>query len=865
MGYSSLFTVANFATLDEIRPLIDCIPEDASPDVYDVLRQEDRGPSRAVGAALIAKMKKFKDEADDAYSASLTSLDTIRSVLSDGAQAKYLSLFEIADMSLPQSLKQNGTFPPSALYAVHTALNRNDIIFRPLSPTTACHRKEHLFEIFPYHDFLLLGRVSLMVRDYTDFKGKEVVPGSKDTKLALSMFITKAREVVEASRSKRQWTPYAIISPSTEPTQESVEWSRSSRDIIQFLKWWAAHDLFDESSRFHTYGSLILRFTELYPDAILDQSTAWTFLQEIGEIPSWEVPSRYKVRFPSTRVESGGGLIRDVPSTLEDSLRPDIAAGARKQWEHDTVFCIDGPSTMLIDDGVSLERTDKKDEFWIHVHTADPASGILPNSKLSQFMELIPENIYLPGHFQAMLPFDLGVDNSNDYKSNSLVDTYSLANGRPSLTFSARVNLNGDLLDYKIEPGTVKKVLYLDPQDVSEFCNEPPPPALSRNDSLVVGTPPDDASIVPNRPVIAAKDLDEPSKNDLLVLYQLAEAVRRKRLDKGAWPYFFPRPSVSVSFPQNSVQPQASQAKKHGKVLAPDPYIKVGYESSTGCSVVSNSMVLAGEIAARWCADRGIPLPYRKDVNSSKNSVETVNYAKTELYPLIQKGIEPSHTQRHKLSVLTGGIEMSSRPGPYFMLGLDMYAKATSPLRRFSDLIVHWQIHAALAYERQQQRSIDPGVDELNTILPFTSNNIGDTLSLLELREKMARAVAHGSRDWILMALVRAWHFEKTFTRPLRFTVGSRWRQGVSGKLDLFDLEASMTIDGIDGQVLVKNINTGDQFDVELVDVNVHSRQILVKAIRYLGGGGGGGGSIGKENVTALDDASTTAAPSPTA
>ncbi|KAH7022561.1 hypothetical protein EDB80DRAFT_878103 [Ilyonectria destructans] len=833
LGFSALFTVSNFATASEIQPLLAMLPMNATSDDLQELQRDDKGPSREAGAQLIKKMGKFVSSADEYYQNSLTNLDKARALVSDGKKTKYLSLFEIAEMLLPKAARQGKSFPPAALYAVHTALYRNDLIFRPLSPSSDCHRRDHLFEVFPYFDITMINRVSTLARDYTAAKSDDLQGPSPEefAETSLGKFILKARKVVKASRAKRSWTPHGILAPSSGVTVEEVDWSRSNMDIIRYIEWWASYNLFEDSSRYHAYGSIILRALDLYDDAVLDQSTAWTFLQELGLIPPWEIPSRYTVRFPGVKIERGGGLVRDTPTNLEDSRRPDIAAGARKEWTDVNVLCIDAPSTMIIDDGVSLERTEKSDEFWIHIHTADPASGLLPNSELGKFMELIPENIYLPGHFQAMLPSDVGVDNSNDYKSQGLVQSYSLAAGRPALTFSAKVNEAGELLDYKVEPGVLHKVTYLDPEDVSKFCQEPAPPAVPEM-TLTVGTLPKKAELAPNRPMIAAENLDADSKKDLLTLYRLAEALRRKRLDKGAWPYFTPGPSVTVAFED---VPMVVGSSTTTKVLPPDPYIKVSYESSNGASVVSNTMVLAGEIAARWCSDRGIALPYRKDANSSSNFAAIQEYATKEIYPQLNKGTPATAAQRQELSHLTGGIQISSTPGPYFMLGLDMYAKATSPLRRFSDLIVHWQVHAALAHERKVQRRIDASVDDLDSILPFTSEGLANTLSLLHMREKMARVVSYGVKEWILMALVRAWKFEKTDLGRMVFTVDSQWRQGLMGRIDMFNLNAIMDIEGINSQVLVRNVKVGDQFEVELADVNVHSQTILVKATKYLG------------------------------
>lgn len=835
MGYSPLFTVARFASEEELAPVLARLPKKASPEVFEDLRRNERGPSRTDGAQLIEKMTNFRLKAEAVHQNNLAKLDAVRTLLSSRRQVSYLSLFEIADILLPASLKVNGHFPPFAMYAVHSALYQNEIGFRPLSPSSDCHRRDHLFEVFPQSHTQVINKVVAMVRDYTQTNMRRLRPPKAEEleETLLGKFILQARKLVSASRSNRQWTPHGILTPADSTQLPSPEWSQASKDIIAFLEWWASYDLFEPGSRFHGHGALILRALQLYDDAVLDQSTAWTFLQEIGIIPPWEVPSRYKVRFPEVTIERGGGLAREAPEDLEESKRPDIAAGFRREHKQSTIFCIDAVSTMVIDDGISLERTDNPDQFWLHVHAADPASSIKPNSDLCKYMELIPENIYLPGHFQAMLPSNLGEeDDAKDYASDGLVSQFSLKSGGPALTFSAKVNRAGELLDFKVEPSALGNVVYLDPKDVSQFCNEPPPPPVP-DYSLVVGTPEGNEEPELNRPMTAAQDLDASSKEDLLLLYQLAEAIRSKRLEKGAWPYFFPRPSVSVSLHDTP------DAAGKSRVLPADPYIKAGYETSMGCSVVSNTMVLAGEIAARWCASRGIPIPYRRDVKFRYGHRKAFEYATKEIYPLIRQGIEPSASNRQELTRHTGGIEISSEPGSYFLLGLDMYAKATSPLRRFSDLLVHWQIHAALEHERAIQRPIDPNTDDLDGILPFSSAQLATTLPMLQVREKMARTVSRGTLEWILMALVRAWRFEKTAPRTLRFTVGSRWRQGCIGKVDFFDLNAVMDIDGLNQKALIKDVRVGDQFEVELADVNVHSRRILVKALRYLGPNGG--------------------------
>lgn len=214
---------------------------------------------------------------------------------------------------------------------------------------------------------------------------------------------------------------------------------------------------------------------------------------------------------------------------------------------------------------------------------------------------------------------------------------------------------------------------------------------------------------------------------------------------------------------------------------------------------------------------------------------EALAYAQGTLYPLIHKGIEPTMSQRVELGRLTGGIELAPQPGPYFLLGLDMYAKATSPLRRFGDLLVHWQVHAALAHERTTGRRLDPTQDNVDEVLAFSRQQLADTLPLLQLREKLGRAVSRGTSDWMVMAVARAWRYDKTLPARIVFTVDMPLREGLLGHLDLFGLDAIMDVDGLDKQMLIGDVKTADRFEVALADVNVHAGQILVKALRRLG------------------------------
>ncbi|KAJ2967658.1 hypothetical protein NQ176_g9553 [Zarea fungicola] len=545
-GFSSLFTVSNFVRPEELQPILSKLPETGTLEDFEKMKEEERGPSREDAKALIDKMDDFRAQTEAVYQRNLAKLDAAHTLLSTSDRVRYLSLFQMADALLPKSILVDGEVPPAALYAVHTALTRNEFGFQPISSSRAIQRRDQLYEVFPKDQAGIIDKVCVLVREYVTLLTKKArnASASKLDDTPLGKFIAQARTAVLKSRRFREITPYGILKPSNGGTIPKPTWLSTSKDFILFLEYWASYGLFESSSRLHSNGAMILRSLGVYDNIPLTPTTAWTFLQEIGHIMPWEVPSRYKVRFPGTEILPGAGLRRQEPS-IEKSKRKDIAAGVRQEVTA-PVFCIDGSSTRVIDDGISVERTDNTKEFWVHVHAADPASGIKPNSELCKYMELIPDNIYLPGHFQAMLPTDLG-DKDGDYISESLIKQYSLQKDCPSLTFSAKVNRQGEILEYKVEPSTLRNVVYMEPEDVSRFCLEPRPKKRQCTE-LTVGKKPATQGYEAERNMVLAKDLEKAEQEDVLLLHELTHAIRDRRLRNGAWPYFFPRPSVSIEF-----------------------------------------------------------------------------------------------------------------------------------------------------------------------------------------------------------------------------------------------------------------------------------------------------------------------------
>lgn len=143
-------------------------------------------------------------------------------------------------------------------------------------------------------------------------------------------------------------------------------------------------------------------------------------------------------------------------------------------------------------------------------------------------------------------------------------------------------------------------------------------------------------------------------------LHQIAQHFEASRRENGAIDIDLPEVNVRVVDGEVIVQPLPSLRSR---------------------ALVREAMLMAGEAAARFALDQGIPLPYT-----------TQDPPDTDERPGDLAGM--FNLRRHMVR-----SEHSSLPGPHAGLGLARYVQATSPLRRYLDLVVHQQLRAHLRGE----------------------------------------------------------------------------------------------------------------------------------------------------------------------
>ncbi|KAK3362765.1 hypothetical protein B0T25DRAFT_525196 [Lasiosphaeria hispida] len=827
-GIKTRFVVKHFIKDPaELQKLIAVLPAVPPAGSLESLNDLGEGPTREAGGHLIHHMAKFEAAARRVHLAYAVNLAAAFEKLTR-PEPRLMSLAHIADTLLPANLKRNKkTFPPEVLYAVHMVLSRDDVNFRPLDRAGRT-QNSCVFAISTVSDVKNISTVKGLVRTYYEYLAQAAVSDTSSSPLppapAFKNFLELARKAIDQSRRNRDWTPHGVIGQSKRrANQPQNEWGDTGMAVIKFLHMWAASDQFSAASRLNWLGGAVLRAINRYGDAeILDKSVGWTFLQEIGRLTPWDIRARHALRLPGVELGLNSGLTVPKSETESIALEPDRLASLRRDFSGSTVYCIDAQDADDIDDGVSIEKAEEGGH-WIHVHVADPASRIAPNSCLAARAATLPLTIYLPGHHEPM------------FGDEVVREAFSLAPNRPSLTFSARVTEAGEIAGYSITPGILRDVVYITPDAVSAALGETGNPISVPAQVFEVGKPP--AVLEPaSKKMTKLEELSQRQVEELRTLGKLANALEKVCLKKGAMPVFLPRPGVKVSlddvqmtdYPDGFVRCQG------------DPYIRISYNSGSGSSLVSSLMKTAGQVAARWCRDRSIPVPYRVSPLAKKNANKLHEFCQHILYPQLTAGRKPSQHQLRTLFALTGGQEISATPGPNFIMGLDLYTKATSPLRRYSDMLVHWQIESALLEEARLGTPLTKTSDQ--SYLCFSKQDMEDVVfPSLHVRERYITALDNldGRIEWMLQALLRGWlgdsnsatKLPKTFRFTVNYVVP---KVAIMGELDWFGLNAAIEPGDLRGTATMAGIKIGDTFEVEIVDINVTGGEIYVQALRRL-------------------------------
>ncbi|MBW1990576.1 MAG: VacB/RNase II family 3'-5' exoribonuclease [Deltaproteobacteria bacterium] len=195
---------------------------------------------------------------------------------------------------------------------------------------------------------------------------------------------------------------------------------------------------------------------------------------------------------------------------------------------------------------------------------------------------------------------------------------------RLALSFLVDLSPEADIRDWRILPSRIKVKRRLTYQEVDQFLAE--------------------------------------QDETLATLVALTRKLKARRLAQGG--YELKLPEIWVTF------------NHQGGI-----HVIVEDQETVSHQLVSEAMVLANWLAARFLAERGLPAIYRAQPEP-REPIDT-----REPKDLLKLWLD-----RKKLS----RVVMDFTPQPHWGLGLPEYTFATSPIRRYLDLVIHRQILGAL-------------------------------------------------------------------------------------------------------------------------------------------------------------------------
>jgi ribonuclease R len=358
----------------------------------------------------------------------------------------------------------------------------------------------------------------------------------------------------------------------------------------------------------------------------------------------------------------------------------------REDLRNRFIFTIDPDDARDFDDAIEVERI--QDGWRVGVHIADVSHYVPPKSGLDREAVSRGNSVYLADRVIPMLP---------EVLSNGLC---SLRPKEDHLTFSvfAEINRNGKVRSVRFAKTVIRSAVRLTYKQAFAHLRRPPRDALTHN---------------------------------LHVAWELASLLRRQRFAAG---------SLDLEFPEVKVWLDA-----HGKPLRLERI-----ENDISHQLIEELMLLANELTARELARHRQPSIYR--IHEKPDPEKLLEFRETVMIHGIECG-DLSH--RPELEKLLGSIRgkpqeyaiklgllkslkrarYAPQPLGHYGLNKSNYTHFTSPIRRYSDLVVHRAMGQLLGLtKRGPDSSALPSISEhLSTTERIAADAEKDSVKLKKL------------------------------------------------------------------------------------------------------------------------------------
>lgn len=466
-----------------------------------------------------------------------------------------------------------------------------------------------------------------------------------------------------------------------------------------------AHDvpLVHEYSRSRCYE--ILEAYESVHEKWLANPSAWNKLLQApgtGVLFKADINEEYYKLIEGVRekVDESEGGTKVPPQRLldhHDFTQTDPLADIRTAFEG-PVYCIDSEHAHEIDDGVSIQRLG--DTYRISVHVANPTSYIERESSLSQIAYEKGTTTYLPEGPMMMLPqmvsqgCGLGAG-----PARSLVVEFDVSGEAMRAILSEKEPKETDEKDglLKLER---RKVLAEALQQVQQLANV--------RFSTVTDFPKNftysKVNEVLNSPTLQQDVQQDVHARNLRDLHSVATFLSQARLYAGnAIDVNLQRSTVLVEYVPKAQPGVVQIALGYQLTLEKQqqgyPVVTIGTNAdqdgtSKSQQLVSSLMVMANTAASAYADRHNIAVIHRGQQMAVNASVHQQLQRLTEYKYETGTALSPEECNQ-VLGLLTGAQYQVLR-SVHRALGVGGYATVTSPLRRYVDMVNHWQMESYL-------------------------------------------------------------------------------------------------------------------------------------------------------------------------
>jgi len=532
-----------------------------------------------------------------------------------------------------------------------------------------------------------------------------------------------------------------------EVTHTLPDWTTEELDIISVLLTRVYEVRSTQVSPTIPISQNVIKPLNAYEGAPIDQDTVRRFLSDIGILSPHDSLERSRTAESNQRTMALQGVIISgtTPVGSDNLLKGTELDDLRHDFTHHKVFVIDDLSASELDDGIAIERVEGSSDIWIHIHVADPTRYLHPHHAVSTQASFQGSSVYTPEGNRPLLPLDVIM---KELSLGAEVEKQGV------MTFSALIGEDGQVKDEKVGMGWIKSPRVVTYAAVNEALSLSCGHSSTRPFGNLTSTLPRSSR---NVSTPTPDDL-----NDLKVLHGIAIKHRKRRYSSSGFDWSLPQPSLHVQsrlpqVPENvfdhSSIPRSSSFYSGQELVdysVPIPSHSTSLSLSSQ-SIVAECMILAGKVAASFCDKHNIPAPYRGTIapkpidalsgQDNSHILDLLLSKKTEL-----GAIDPYEILKSNLYLPPG--EISTTIVPHWIMGLtgqNGYLRATSPLRRYEDMLTHWQIKSHIASIK--------GIS-----IPwskFTEEEIRMLGMRNEIGQKATKRASLGASDWWTTRLIK--------------------------------------------------------------------------------------------------------------